>query len=105
MKLAPNRLTPHPSPLPIEGRGRRPRAASPWKLASIVAQAADSSVTTMNNGPIAQSPKTRRVAHCASLLLIILTACHAPGGRHNAADGSGAFASGHYRNLFVENGH
>src|SRR5664279_4452095 len=38
-------------------------------------------------------------------LAIFLTACSSLHKVHDAADGSGAFATGHYRNLFAENGH
>ena len=36
---------------------------------------------------------------------LFLTACCCLHKSHYAADGSGAFATGHYRNLFAENGH
>src|ERR1017187_1666045 len=36
---------------------------------------------------------------------IFLAACSSLHKVHDAADGSGAFATGHYRNLFAENGH
>jgi oligosaccharide reducing-end xylanase len=36
---------------------------------------------------------------------LFLTACSSLTKPHAAADGSGAFATGHYRNLFAENGH
>jgi oligosaccharide reducing-end xylanase len=42
----------------------------------------------------------------ASLIMsVFLTACSSLQKTHAAADGSGAFATGHYRNLFAENGH
>src|ERR1019366_6537878 len=37
--------------------------------------------------------------------VICLAACGSLRKVHDAADGSGAFATGHYRNLFAENGH
>ncbi len=38
-------------------------------------------------------------------LIVFLAACRATQQHHDSADGSGAYASDHYRNLFAENGH
>jgi len=40
----------------------------------------------------------------ALALALALTACRSVGSR-TAVNGSGAFATGHYRNLFAEDGH
>ena len=46
------------------------------------------------------------VAACVAVLCaLVLTACRTMDGGKAGADGHGAFASGHYRNLFAENGH
>ncbi len=37
--------------------------------------------------------------------LLFLASCRAPADAKSEADGSGAYATGHYRNLFVEGGH
>lgn len=49
--------------------------------------------------------KRRQVVIVASILgsVLFLTACRTM--KHSAADGSGAYATGHYRNLFAEDGH
>jgi oligosaccharide reducing-end xylanase len=39
------------------------------------------------------------------LLAVCLTACRGPVCAKNPVDGTGTFATGHYRNLFVEDGH
>jgi oligosaccharide reducing-end xylanase len=38
-------------------------------------------------------------------LLALLVGCRTPNASRDPADGSGAYATGHYRNLFAENGH
>ncbi len=45
------------------------------------------------------------LAFALSFVTLIPTACHGPLASKSAADGAGAFATGHYRNLFVEAGH
>src|SRR5271168_5283951 len=40
-----------------------------------------------------------------SIPAILFSACSSLQKPHSAADGSGAFATQHYRNLFAENGH
>jgi oligosaccharide reducing-end xylanase len=57
-----------------------------------------------------RAPKLRRLIRCflqgnSITLLLFLTACRAPVTPTQTADGSGAFATGRYRNLFVEAGH
>ena len=54
-------------------------------------------------------PKSKKIISIFAAALagpaIFLTACSSLHKVHDAADGSGAFATGHYRNLFAENGH
>jgi hypothetical protein len=45
------------------------------------------------------------VASPAFIFLSFLSGCRALEHLHASADGSGAFATGHYRNLFAEAGH
>lgn len=51
--------------------------------------------------------KQKTVVHFTLLALAVgfLPACSSLPKSHAAADGAGAFATGHYRNLFAENGH
>jgi oligosaccharide reducing-end xylanase len=62
----------------------------------------------MKNSPPLLFPLKNKLFIFASSLLgltTFMTACRSFHSTHNSADGSGAFVTGHYRNLFAENGH
>jgi oligosaccharide reducing-end xylanase len=54
---------------------------------------------------IASNWKFSRVWTGSLALALLLTGCHSFSGAQSEANGTGAFATGHYRNLFVEDGH
>ncbi|MGP8199867.1 MAG: glycosyl hydrolase family 8 [Limisphaerales bacterium] len=55
--------------------------------------------------PLNNRKSIRLIAGALVLPVLFLTLCRCLAGSRDGADGSGAFATGHYRNLFAENGH
>ena len=50
-------------------------------------------------------PTTLPVLEAGLILISLLAGCHSPDHPRDAVDGNGAYATGRYRNLFVEAGH